>query len=235
MEDPDLQDIARPHVLDPERPRLRGDLRVEDEAAQAEDLQRALDAACDYGRSLWEQLAATRRYLAASLPDPMVPDEQGEALTAPRGPGDEEGWRAWRTAYAGTTAVLAGPAADSGFGALEARQLETARRGTQASSRWADMERLTEQRRRQAREELAAWGDPDVEDRLAEVDPAFPELAPGARRSASGPHEEPERPTASARGAAGTGRQLAVVTGAVGVLLGWVLGRRQSRHAVDAR
>jgi hypothetical protein len=121
--------IPLPEVLEPDC------LRGQQEATTEQDVQgrlnqveRALADACDYGRTLWQDIDSLRSYLLHSLPpDPRSPrpDRIG---AAPTGPDDEAGWQDWMAAYAETHSALAGPRGDSGFGVEEARYEAQVRR-----------------------------------------------------------------------------------------------------------
>ncbi|MHA3701794.1 hypothetical protein ACXR2U_06385 [Jatrophihabitans sp. YIM 134969] len=49
-----------PILLDPQRPRLEGQLSLDDANQQAHDLDEVLRQAADYGRHLWRQVDAAR-------------------------------------------------------------------------------------------------------------------------------------------------------------------------------
>jgi hypothetical protein len=123
-----LEEVPKPQLLDPDR--ILGDEReemtLEDHRDRARELNAALHDSCAYADQLWERLDGVRRYLVDSLPEPRLnPHAVGGA--SPTGPDDEHGWQAWADAYAGITAVLAGPHGDSGFAEDEARQIARAR------------------------------------------------------------------------------------------------------------
>lgn len=124
-----MEKIPMPILLDPQRPRLEGQLSLDDANQQAHDLDKALRQAADYGRYLWRQIDAVRHYLLEVAPDPDADDDVHRWFTAPRGPDDDHGWDRWKTAYEAITSVLAGPAGDSGFGRHEAAQEALRRRG----------------------------------------------------------------------------------------------------------
>jgi hypothetical protein len=126
-----IQPIEMPEVLDPDRllSPERGDMSAEEHRDRARLLEQALHESCDYGKQVWNDLAALRRYLVDSLPpDPRAPGPKPTHSASPTGPDDEEGWDKWITAYAAITSVLAGPHGDSGFGLGEARQAAQLRR-----------------------------------------------------------------------------------------------------------
>jgi hypothetical protein len=99
-----------------------------DHRHRAERLRHALEDSCAYAQQLWRQLDDVRAYLLRSLPDdPQRPDAR-RALTAPTGPGDEQGWTDWMQTYGAVISALCGPHGDGGFGADEARKEAHARR-----------------------------------------------------------------------------------------------------------
>lgn len=125
-----MQPIPRPHVLDPDRilDNERDDFTLDHEK-RADLLADGLRKTSDYGQQLWNTLAATREYLADSLPsDPRSPGPHPSLSASPTGPDDGEGWDKWIDAYASVTSALCGPHGDSGFGAGEARKAARARR-----------------------------------------------------------------------------------------------------------
>lgn len=126
-----IQPIPMPQVLDPDRTLSdeREEMSEEEHRDRARKLSTALKEACDYGKQLWNDLAAVRRYLVDALPaDPRAPGEHPTDTASPTGPDDDEGWDKWITAYAAITSSLAGPHGDSGFGLTEARQVAQLRR-----------------------------------------------------------------------------------------------------------
>ena len=122
-----MYDIPQPEVLDPNRNGANRDsMSFSEQRSAADRLARELRESCAYGRALWEQLDAVRRYLVDSLPRPAQP---GAPLGGahPTGRDDLAGWQAWIDTYAAVVSVLEGPRGDSGFGRDEARQLVRAR------------------------------------------------------------------------------------------------------------
>jgi hypothetical protein len=121
--------IPLPEVLEPDclrgQPEARSEAEVRDRLSQVEQ---ALVNACDYGRTLWQDVDSLRGYLLRSLPpDPRSPRPK-RIGAAPTGPDDEDGWQDWMAAYAEAHAVLAGPRGDSGFGVEEAQREAQVRR-----------------------------------------------------------------------------------------------------------
>jgi len=128
MSEPTPAPFPLPQVLQPERPHLVGSQQTADRDGRISLLQEALDSACQYGKTLWQQVESLRAYLLASLPpDPRVPGPH-QSAASPTGPDDEQGWQRWMAAYAAATSALAGPQGDSGFGARQARQEADLRR-----------------------------------------------------------------------------------------------------------
>lgn len=126
-----IQPIPMPELLEPDRTLTdeREEFSDEDHRDRARRLATALSETCEYGKQLWNDLAAVRRYLMESLPsDPRSPGEHPTSAASPTGPDDDEGWDKWITAYAAITSTLAGPHGDSGYGLGEARQAATLRR-----------------------------------------------------------------------------------------------------------
>jgi hypothetical protein len=130
-EEPEIARIPVPEVLD--RARIVAVDADSESLAEQRDLNRrvtaALEASCSYGRQLWHQLQATREYLVAALP----PDRSAQPIAARRGTkpesaSDDTGWSQWMDAYAGLTAILAGPAGDAGHARSEARRIAQNRR-----------------------------------------------------------------------------------------------------------
>jgi hypothetical protein len=120
----EVHDIPKPDLLNPHRmlTNERDDMTVDEHRDRARELEKALQDSCEYGQQLWERLDALRHYLVESLPhQPAEGSRLGGAH--PTGPDDEQGWFAWRNAYAAATSVLAGAHEDSGFGADEAEQI----------------------------------------------------------------------------------------------------------------
>lgn len=118
-----MYDIPQPEVLDADR---TGTNRDTMSSSQHHELADELRESCAYGRALWEQLNAVRRYLVDSLPRPA---EAGAALGGahPTGRDDIDGWQAWFDTYAAVVSILEGPRGDSGFGRDEARQIAKSR------------------------------------------------------------------------------------------------------------
>lgn len=216
-----MQDIPEPAVLDPDRPRLRGDVAAaSDPQAALESLDAALHDVCAYARQLWEHVALARRHLVDSLPTGSLDDDVDGLLTAPRGPDDDEGWRRWADAHAALTSVLAGPRGDSGYGRHEAAQLEAQHRGPlMASDRVREIAAVARDRRRRVAGQLAPLFSTTVEDDLERLDPDDP--TPTVR-PAPGDDTGP-RPATRARG--GDPALLALVA-LLGVALG-AAGRRR--------
>lgn len=122
--------VPLPNILDASRPDLAGVAKQGDPDKQIAALREALEHACDYGRRLWQDVAALRGYLLRSLPsDPRAPGPH-TAAASPRGPDDDKGWEDWVAAYSEASSVLAGPDGDSGFGLKEARQEADVRRAS---------------------------------------------------------------------------------------------------------
>jgi hypothetical protein len=122
-----MYDIPQPEVLDPDRlGGNRDSMGFAESKEVAGRLRRELEESCAYGRALWQQLDAVRRYLVDSLPRPAA---AGLPLggAAPTGRDDEHGWRAWTDIYAAVVGTLEGPRRDSGFGYDEARQIVRSR------------------------------------------------------------------------------------------------------------
>ncbi|MHA3701843.1 hypothetical protein ACXR2U_06635 [Jatrophihabitans sp. YIM 134969] len=210
-----MEDIEMPAVLDAHEARLGGALAAAgDDSARVTLLQSELDAACSYGARLWHELDRARRAFLGALPDPDAPDEPRRFLTAPRGPDDEEGWEAWRSAYAGATAALAGPSGDSGFGYHEAAREAQRRRGVfHAGPRTAELGRRAAEAASQVEAARSAGRVQEAQqlDRspTAEASPARDDHAPEPSRAL------PARVVVSAALAAGT------------AVAGYLLGRRR--------
>lgn len=121
---PDMQEIPKPQLLDPNRVDRddREDMTAEDHRSQAQLLSKALEESCGYADQLWNQLNAVRGYLLESLPpDPRLPGPHTVTCASPTGPDDEDGWQQWISAFSTTTSTLCGPHGDSGFGLTTAR------------------------------------------------------------------------------------------------------------------
>src|SRR6266516_4701259 len=118
-----MYDIPQPEVLDPMRfGSNRDSMSMAEHRNISDQLLRELRESCAYGRALWEQLDAVRRYLVECLPRPAQPFAMlGGAH--PTGPDDISGWQMWLDTYAAVVSVLEGPRGDSGFGRDEARQI----------------------------------------------------------------------------------------------------------------
>ena len=125
-----MQEIPKPHVLDPDRIDRddREDMTAEDHRSQAQLLDKALHETCGYADQLWTTLDKVRAYLLESLPpDPRSPDATTTAAS-PTGPDDTHGWQNWVDTFADTTSVLCGPHGDSGFGLSRAKEEAQLRR-----------------------------------------------------------------------------------------------------------
>lgn len=113
-------DYRLPDLLDPDysrvnRRRVPADDLVLD---PPDDLAERFQKVCEYGRTLWTQLATTRAYLrdvvgGGGSGEDAAP--QTEALLR-----DEAQWHQWSDLYADVCRELAGSSGDSGFGRSEA-------------------------------------------------------------------------------------------------------------------
>jgi hypothetical protein len=122
-----MYDIPQPEVLDCNRLGAgRDSMAFTDRGDLAQRLTRELEESCAYGKAMWEQLDAVRRYLVDCLPKPAA-DRAPLGGAAPTGRDDERGWRAWIEIYASVVGTLEGPRRDSGFGRDEARQIARSR------------------------------------------------------------------------------------------------------------
>jgi hypothetical protein len=110
-----LPDLLDPHYR-PVNPRRvpAADLVVEEPDTAEERLQKV----CDYGRTLWVQLAATRAYLRDTVGGGGA-GEDSAALTDALLSGGAH-WQQWCELYAQVCSALAGATGDSGFGRSEA-------------------------------------------------------------------------------------------------------------------
>jgi hypothetical protein len=120
----ELQPIAKPQLLDPDRiiDPNREDMTVDHESA-AKELRQGLEATSAYGTQLWDLLDGVRHYLMQSLPpDPRAPGPHTQLGAHPTGPDDTEGWERWVDVYASVTSALAGSHGDSGYGLGAARE-----------------------------------------------------------------------------------------------------------------
>lgn len=114
--------IPEPSILDPARVQHDGGSQgVTDHNPTREELATDLREVCDYALQLWNELDATRHYLAESAPqNPRTVEGPPRTAARPTGPDDEDGWQRWAARYGGISTLLAGPNGDSGYGQEEA-------------------------------------------------------------------------------------------------------------------
>lgn len=113
-------DYRLPDLLDPEYSPVNRRRVPADEVVlpPPDTLDERLRKVCEYGRSLWMQLAATRVYLRDTVGGGGSDEDtapQSEALLR-----SEAQWQQWSDLYAGVCSELAGSSGDSGFGRSEA-------------------------------------------------------------------------------------------------------------------
>ncbi len=114
--------IPEPSILDPARVQHDGGSQgVTDHNPTREELATDLREVCDYALQLWNELDATRHYLAESAPqNPRTVEGPPRTAARPTGPDDEDGWQRWAARYGSISTLLAGPNGDSGYGQEEA-------------------------------------------------------------------------------------------------------------------